>query len=362
MEAIISADSHIAEVEACYADIDPRFRDRRPRPADDPQVGAYFAIPDFPMKVPMGSVCRAGTPPEKWNVPIHWDELHPAGWDPRARLAIQDEEQVQAEVIYPSVGLMLHLHPDLDYKKACFDAYNRWLVQFCATAPERLIGIGMATLRTVEEGIRELEQLKAMGFRGVMLPGQPAVEDYHHRCYDPLWQAFVDHGMAVHFHILTARDSIGVQVRGPQIIQQIVTVRGNQNVAMMMILSGVFERHPDLRVVLVENDAGWIPHFSFRMDHAWERHRWWMEVGKIPRKPSEYMDRNIYATFQDDYSVRHVVNAINVERVMWATDFPHGDGTYPRSREIIDDITRDMTAAQRRAIVHDNAAALYGLA
>jgi len=362
VEPIISADSHIAEVEDCYRDIDPRYRDKRPRPADDPQVGAYFSIADFPMKVPMGSVCRAGTPPEKWNVPIHWNELHPAGWDPRARLAIQDEEQVKAEVIYPSVGLMLYLHPDHDYKKACFDAYNRWLAQFCAVDPERLIGVAMLTVRTVEEGIRELEEARRAGFRSVMLPGEPKVEDYHHRCYDPLWEAFVAHGMAVHFHILTAKDSIGMQVRGPQIIQQIVTVRGNQNIAMMLILTGVFERHPGLRVVLVENDAGWIPHFSFRMDHAWERHRWWMDGGKIPRRPSEYMNQNIYATFQDDYSVRHVKDALNCERVMWATDFPHGDGTYPRSRATIEAVTEGMTPEQRSAIVHDNAAALYGIA
>src|SRR4030095_2906303 len=81
VDPTISADSHVAEIEACYMDIDPRYRDRRPRPADDPQVGAYFEIADFPMRVPMGSACRAATPPEKWNVPIHWDELHPAGWD-----------------------------------------------------------------------------------------------------------------------------------------------------------------------------------------------------------------------------------------------------------------------------------------
>ena len=92
-------------------------------------------------------------------------------------------------MIYPSVGLMLNLHPDHDYKKACFDAYNRWLAQFCATDPSRLIGVAMLALRSVEEGIRELEEAKRAGFRSVMLPGEPKVEDYDHRCYDPLWQA-----------------------------------------------------------------------------------------------------------------------------------------------------------------------------
>jgi len=168
--------------------------------------------------------------------------------------------------------------------------------------------------------------------------------------------------MPINFHILTSKDSMGgVQVRGPKMIQQIVTIRGNQNILMMMVLSGVFDRHPELKVIMVENDAGWIPHFAFRLDHAWERHRWWMEVGAIKRKPSEYVHENIYATFQDDYSVQHVINAVNLERIMWATDFPHGDGTYPESRRIIDEITDGMNEHQVQSVVHDNAAKLYGL-
>ncbi|MEM9176899.1 MAG: amidohydrolase family protein, partial [Myxococcota bacterium] len=83
--------------------------------------------------------------------------------------------------------------------------------------------------------------------------------------------------------------------------------------------------------------------------------------GAIQRKPSEYVHENIYATFQDDYSVEHVIDAVNLERVMWATDFPHGDGTYPDSRKIIDEITSKMSEEQIQSVVHDNAAKLYGL-
>ena len=257
--------------------------------------------------------------------------------------------------------MVICLHRDAEYRKACFDAYNRWLAGFCATDPKRLIGIGMAAVRTPEAGVRELEALRAMGMKGAMLCGDPCFEDYDHPSYDPVWEASVALGMPINFHILTGRESYGMAVRGPKIIQQIVTVRGNQNILMMMIFGGVFDRHPELRVIMVENDAGWIPHFAFRMDHAWERHRWSLEVGGLSRRPSEYLFENVYATLQDDTSVRHAVGALNVERVMWASDFPHGDGTYPRSRAIADDVTRGMTPAQRRAIVYGNAAALYGL-
>ena len=161
--------------------------------------------------------------------------------------------------------------------------------------------------------------------------------------------------------LMMYRSRWGMQVRGPKVIQQIVTVRGNQNIIMMMVLGGVFERHPELRVVMVENDAGWLPHFSFRLDHAWERHRWSLETGSITRKPSEFVDENIYVTFQDDSSVRWVAGALNLEHVMWATDFPHGDGTYPHSRRVADEVTAGMTPDQKQGVVYANARALYGL-
>ena len=78
-----------------------------------------------------------------------------------------------AEVIYPSVGMLLCNYPDIDYQHACFDAYNQWIAEFCATAPDRLIGMGQTAMRTPEEGIADLEAMKALGLRGVMLPGMP---------------------------------------------------------------------------------------------------------------------------------------------------------------------------------------------
>ncbi len=361
MQALFSADSHVVETEDCFAEIDPRFRDRRPRAVDDPEQGALMRVPGMDFAVPAGALCRAGIPYEQWGRPRRWAELHPAAHEPKARLAIQDEEQIRGEVLYPSVGMVLCLHPDVAYRKACFEAYNRWLAQFCAADPNRLIGIGMAALPTPEAGVRELEAIARMGFRGVMLCGDPAFADYDDPSYDPVWEAAIGLGLPVSFHILTGRESYGMAVRGPKLIQQIVTIRGNQNIVMLLVFGGVFDRHPELRVVMVENDAGWLPHFCFRLDHAWERHRWSLEVGAIQRRPSEYVRENVYATFQDDWSVRHVVDALNLERVMWATDFPHGDGTYPRSREIAEDVTRGMTPEQRQAVVCGNAVALYGL-
>jgi predicted TIM-barrel fold metal-dependent hydrolase len=260
--------------------------------------------------------------------------------------------------------MVLCLHDSIDYKKACFDAYNRWLAEFCETAPKRLLGIGQASVRTIEEGIKELEEIKRQGFCGVMIPGDPTVEDYDHPCYDPFWEAAIDLNLPISFHILTSKSDdlmTGRQSRGPKINSFMQLVRGNQDIMGMFCFGGVFERNPKLKVVCVEADAGWVPHFTYRMDHAYKRHRFWMETGVIQRLPSEYFYENIYVTYQDDAAATRNVDERVLRRVMWANDFPHSDSTWPWSMEILGKLTTELTQEQRDWILHDNVSALYGL-
>ena len=109
--------------------------------------------------MPWALVAAAGKPPEEIRCKgVAFDDLHRGGWDPEARLADQDRDGVAAEVIYPTVGMVLCNHPDLDYKQACFDAYNRWIAEYCGAHPDRLFGLGQTAMRTPEEGIADLER------------------------------------------------------------------------------------------------------------------------------------------------------------------------------------------------------------
>jgi len=359
--SVISADSHISETEDCFREIESKFESRRPRQHYDEKRGAVLEIADLGVKIPMGIICTAGRDPSEFAKPVRWEELHPAGYDPRERLKIQDEEGVVAEVLYPSLGMVLCNHPDNEYRAACFAAYNRWLAEFCSTSPDRLIGMPLLGMHSPQEALQELQEAKRAGFRGIMLPGHPVVEDYDHACYDDFWRACVDLGMPVSFHILTTRDGIMERVRGSKLVHQIVTVRGVQNIILMMILGGVFDRHPHLKVVCVESDGGWVPHFKFRMDHAYERHRFHLPTEPLQKMPSCYFDENIYVTFQDDYSIKQVKSGLNMQRVMWASDFPHSDGTYPRSREVIGEVTEGMSERDTANLLYNNAAQLYGI-
>ncbi len=363
---IISADSHVAEPEEAYSQIDPAFRDRAPYMIHDPEAGSGMKLDGLDAPVPMSFINAAGRKPEDISKPAHWDTLNPAGYDPKARLAIQDEEGIDAEVIFPSVGMILCRVKDIDYRKACNDAYNRWLQGFCDTAPDRLLGLATVTLRSIEEGIEELREAKQMGFRGVMFPGNPNVEDYDHPCFDPIWEACVDLGLPVHFHILTTdADDLSTiivrKTRGPKIGQFMSIIRGVQDIMLMLVFSGVFERHSRLKVVCAEADAGWVPHFMYRMDHAYERHRFWLEVGTLTKPPSEYFAENIYVTFQDDYVATHMTHLSPTNRLMWASDFPHNDGTYPHTKRVIEKLTKGMSDEDRTRIIGGNVEELYGL-
>ena len=133
-------------------------------------------------------------------------------------------------------------------------------------------------MRSVDDGIADLERIKALGLRGVMMPGNPGVADYDDPMYDPFWEAAMDLGLPLSFHILTSQQDT-FRARGPKINAFMSIIRGCQDIIGTFIFGGVFERHPRLRLVCVEADAGWVPHFMYRMDHAYERHRYWLTGG-----------------------------------------------------------------------------------
>lgn len=358
---IISADSHVTEPPDTYVKhIDRAWRDKAPRLEHHETLGDVFVIDGMKSPIALGTVAAAGKPAEEIRYTgAKFSELHRGGWDPKARLADQDRDGVAAEVIYPTIGMVLCNHKDFDYKKACFDAYNRWIAEYCAEAADRLIGIGQTAMRSPEEGIEDLRAIKALGLRGVMMPGVPAVADYDSPIYDDFYRASIELGLPLSFHILTTREA---RPRGPVMNSFLSVIRGCQDIMGTMVLGGVFERVPELRVVCVEADAGWVPHYMYRMDHAYKRHRNWLPPGqKLSKLPSEYFRESIYTTFQDDWVAFKTADLMNWRRLMWANDFPHSDSTWPWSQDLLREHQADLRPEQRERILCGNVAELYGI-
>jgi predicted TIM-barrel fold metal-dependent hydrolase len=362
---IISSDSHVCEPPDVFVDrIDRKYLADAPRVVHDPERGDVYQIKGVKKPLPLSLISAAGQPPEKLSTKgARFEELHRGGWDPAARLLDQDRDGIAGEIIYPSVGMEICNLADQDYKKACMDAYNLWIAEFCDPAPQRLIGLGQTPLRSIDEGIEDLRRIKALGLRGVMLPGRPGIPevDYDHAMFDPFWQAAIDLELPLSFHILTSGEMKSLQFRGTSINSGYAIIRANQDIMSMFVNSGVFMRNPKLKIVCVEADAGWVPHFVYRLDHTYNRHRFRLRGVELDRMPSEYFLENIYLTFQDDIVAFTMMHAMNPRRIMWANDFPHSDSTWPWSQELLQKYVAPLPQEQQDMLLHDNVAELYGL-
>ena len=359
---LVSADSHVTEPPDCYHRfIDPQFRDRAPHITHDDQRGDLYIIPGMDtMSVPMGLVAAAGEESHQMSFNGRdFEDWHRSGWDPAHRLADQDRDGVVAEILFATVGMPLAGHEDLDYRRACMEAYNRWLQEYCSHAPQRLFGAGQAAVKNGADGVEEIRRIHEQGFKAVMMSGMPGEADYDDPQYDQLWATAVELDLPLCFHILTNK-AYGSH-RGPKINGLLNVIRSCQDILGMLIYSGVFDRHPDLEVVCVEADAGWVPHYAYRMDHIYKRHRFWNKTTELQRLPSEYLFENVWLTFQDDWTAIKLRDQLNVERIMWANDFPHSDSTWPLSQELLAEHTADLDGAERRRILRDNCVELFGL-
>ncbi len=367
-QGTISADSHIVEPPNCYVDfIDAKYRDEAPRVIQREDGADIYYVKGMKKSAPIGFIDGAGlTVAEraKRAQAMKWAEVRDGGYDARARAAYQDRDGIAAEIIYASLGMALCIHRDLDYKDACMKAYNRWLQTFCADSPNRLFGLAMTAVRDVDSAIEDFRRAKQMGMVGMMMPGFPGYEDYDHPDYDALWQCASDLDLPVCFHILTARGGgIYDKPRGHPINTFLGIIRAVQDVVGTMVLGGVFERNPKLKLVCAEGDAGWMPHYRYRMDHAAFNHAQNGIIRGLSKLPSEYLKSNVWMTFQDDWVAFQAVAAgmMDASQLLWANDFPHTDSTWPRSQSLLAQHTGALSEAQRQAIMRDNVAGVFNL-
>lgn len=363
---IISADGHVCEPPNCYVDyIDPKFRDRAPTVVEQPDGTEAFVVPGMKRPINLGFVDGAGFGPKERNKrakTMKFSDVRSASYLGKDRVPFMDQDGLAAELIYASIGMGISMHRDAEYKDACMTAYNRWLQAMCSEAPDRIFGLAQTALLTVEQGINDFTLAKEMGMVGMMMPGDPIHEDYDHPDYDALWECATDLDLPICFHILTSRaGSIHSKPRGHQINNFLGIIRAVQDIVGLLTLGGVFERHPKLKLVVAESDAGWLPHYMYRMDHAARMNYEDGIVEGLSKLPSEYIRSNVWATFQDDVTAYHTGEFVDHRHLLWASDFPHTDSTWPLSRELIAKQAGHLTDQQHQDIFRDNTARLFNL-
>jgi predicted TIM-barrel fold metal-dependent hydrolase len=231
--------------------------------------------------------------------------------------------------------------------------------------PDRLFGIGQSAAASPQELVEDITRIKAQGLRGVMLPLEPGVADYDDPVYDEAWAAAVEFNLPLSFHVLPRTKTGGhtglQKARGGNLANVMNITRLNQEVVNTFVLGGVFERLPKLKLICVEADAGWVPHYACRMDHAWHRLRILLESTSLHNPPSKYLLENVYFTFQDDVIAMKTAHLMNPKRLLWASDFPHNDSTWPDSMHLLERHTEGVPDDTVRRIVRDNVVELYQL-
>jgi len=300
-------------------------------------------------------------------------------WDHDERIGVMDADGIAGEVLFPDgitemnmppfgAGLSLPtagIDPKLQWAGA--RAHNRWIAEFCQMAPERRAGVAIVpALWDVDEAVREAEWSREHGLRSVLLPTRwGSLDAYHHPKYDPLWAACQDLDLVVNFHSGAApmedyADHVGMM--GAYISE---VAWWNARPLTFLIWGGVFERFPRLRVAITEGTCIWVPEFVELLDFRYEETHFAAKLGDyrshLTMKPSEYFRRNVFLGASCMPRREADLRAeIGVDNIMWGSDFPHPEGTWPETREQMVATFRGLPQTELEAMLSGNAARVYG--
>ncbi len=359
-QRLISSDSHVTiPDESFLAHVPKQYSD---------VTRNFIAQADASMNEEQRSVVREAKEHQETN----WPAQGRSGMlDPVERLKDQDIDGVEAEVLYSqsTVGVdggpLAAIH-DHAARSACFRAYNDTLAEWIQAAPRRLIPVGVVPVADVAEGVAELGRLAKLGFRAATIPTYPDLFDLPHywdERYQPLWRAFADHNIPISLHTSVTKGLTLMQQADPTpskaIFQSLPPIHMAELVSSW-ILGGMLPRNPDLNLVLVESGIGWIAYYLERLDTMFRRHNW-VARGVIDELPSTYWNRQFHATFEDDLVGLRTLDRLGVDNVMWASDYPHPDSTWPESQKVVEEDFRELASEDKEKIVWRNAATLYGL-
>lgn len=278
-----------------------------------------------------------------------------------------DIDHVDADVMYPGIMRYVERFANGEVREACGQAYNEWAADFCRHNPSRLVAVGVLPLLDDDNGqasIRSLHAAQKLGLKTVFLPQKNAGIPLHHPQAEPFWTVAEESGMPISVHIHTnpfmrVMPPEYLKIPGSRELMPTTATLCMAEHLTLLIFGGVFMRHPKLRVVLAEGGIGWIPSVLERMDHVFKVHRPYMG-SPITELPSETFKRQCYATFQDDRAGIRLRDMMGVDGLMWASDYPHTDTTWPESKQVIDKTFEGVPEAEKRKMVCDNAVRLYG--
>ena len=370
--SVISSDSHIFEPADLWTSrIEPKFKDRAPHMVHREEDNTDWWVCDGVQGVSGasggGQSGKRFEEPETLSLAGSVDQIRPGGYIPEDHVKDLDIDGVDADILYPTNALLLYAVPDGQLLTAMLNAYNDWIAEFCKAIPSRLKGIAALNVDDVQQSVKELQRCHKMGLVGAMITVYPTEDrPYALPEYEPLWAAAQDLGMPLSLHIGTNRAGPADPLMDVENVSAPALVNVDYWVRMSlshMIFSGVFERYPKLQVGSIEMELSWVPHFLDRLDYTYTQRppsREWYTF-KEDVLPSDFFHQNVFVSFQEDNLGVQLRHHIGVDNLAWGSDYPHAEGTFPRSRQILEEILGDCTDEEKAKIAGGNIAKIYHL-
>ena len=323
---MVSADSHVQEPTHLWDSLPSKIRERMTPPRDK-------------LVRPIGST----------------------SCDPALRVKDQSLDKVAMEILYPDRGLGFYAL-DQDVQEAVFPIYNDWLADFCKAQPKRLFGITAVSAFDIDKAIEEMQRGHDLGLHGALIWEVPHPSlPYTSTHYEKLYAAAVELDTPIHVHILTGYSYHMKRTTGVENMRGCVNTKTHDTMTTLfdIIWSGVFERHPKLKLALIESEIGWIPFILQQWDYYY--HRFIHEDFPIKRPPSEIFRDHCYCTFMDDYMGALTLSAWGEKNVMWSSDYPHPNMTWPNSRAFAAKQIAYLPQERQKRLLAQNVIDLYGL-
>ncbi len=371
-QVVIDADGHVCEpVDLWEKNLPASMRARAPRVRFDAGIGTQQLLIEDRVGIPLGlaGLGNAGMRRNRdyGNALRYPEDLHRGGLDARERLAVMDAEGIDIAVLYCGLGQALGGIQDRELAVACHRVWNDWIADWVSADPERLIGSAVLPAHDPVAAAREVERVAGMGLRaGVIRPNKVYEHALWSRVFDPMYEALAAQGIPLALHGAGLYDMEGASKRMLDLMamgthhalilffDQYLTLSG-------LVYGGVLERHPGLRVLVLESGGGWIGHWMDRLDEFLTAYDWAVE-GKLRLKPSEYFRRQCAISFDPgERSMGAMADLAGEDQLIWASDFPHSDARYPG---VVDELLESLAAlppARAAKIAGANAAAIYGI-
>lgn len=369
---VISADSHAEEPGTIYEKLPEELRHRKPHieVVDGRRYqildGQHPILLDTPNPLNETDLRKEFRGGEDVGVGVNREW----GTDVELRLKDQVEDGVSAEVIYPNGIFEAFSSPEPRYQLAVCSLYNDYYWDVFSSHSDVCIPSATIPVIDVDSAVAEVKRIAAKGYRSLSVPVNYAATPYNMPVYEPLWATVAELGLPLSFHVFTTSDTVPdeksrryltkEETHGRDLVGMVLGMAEAMAPLTALTAAGVFDRYPDLRIVLVECGIGWLAWALYAMDDVYKaRHMW--QYPNLDKMPSEYFKTNGFITFGDDPIGLNNLDYTGVDGLMWGSDYPHDEGTFPHSREVIERTFAGISQEDKEKMVGRNAARLYGI-